>query len=88
MAKKEWFDWLKCNIVEIIILILVLVLVVKAFIPIAVTEVSAVPMAEAPVVVEAAPVVEVPLETPAVEAPVVAEVVPSSNETAALVPAK
>ena len=31
MAKKEWLDWLKCNVLEIVILILVLVLLVNAF---------------------------------------------------------
>lgn len=31
MAKKEWLDWLKCNLLEIIILILVLALLVKVF---------------------------------------------------------
>ena len=31
MSKKEWLDWLKCNVLEIIILVLVLVLVAKVF---------------------------------------------------------
>lgn len=31
MDKKKWLDWLRCNLLEIIILILVLVLLVKVF---------------------------------------------------------
>lgn len=31
MIKKEWIDWLKCNVLEIIILIVVLMLLVKVF---------------------------------------------------------
>lgn len=31
MAKKEWLDWFKCNLLEIIILLMVLVLLVKVF---------------------------------------------------------
>lgn len=33
MAENPWVDWVKSNILEIIILILVLVLVIKAFSP-------------------------------------------------------
>ncbi len=79
MAKKEWLDWLKCNLLEIIILILVLVLVVKAFSAPIVDEVS-----KAPAVLEEAPVAEIPLETSAVEAPAVVEgsTAPPPNATA------
>lgn len=31
MAKKNWLAWLKCNVIELIILVLILVLVIKAF---------------------------------------------------------
>lgn len=57
MAKKEWCDWLKCNVLEIIILILVIVLLVKVFSAPAVEEVSQIPAA----IKEPAPIVE---ETP------------------------
>lgn len=65
---KQWLDWLKCNVLEIVILILVLVLVVKAFSAPAVEEISKVVAVE-PAALENAPVAEVP----AVEAPVIAE---------------
>lgn len=67
MAKKEWVNWLKCNVLEIVILVLVLVLLVKAFsAPVLVEEISKVPMVE-----ESANTLEaVPAEMPAEEEPV------------------
>lgn len=31
MAKTEWIEWIKCNVLEIIILILVVLLVINAY---------------------------------------------------------
>lgn len=57
MAKKEWIDWLKCNVLEIIILILVIVLLVKAFSVPAVEKVSEIPIVitEEPTVLDEIP---------------------------------
>lgn len=80
MTKDEWMGWLRCNLLEIIILILVLVLVVKTFsAPAAEMEISEVPamaVVEEPAVaeevpLEGAPAAEAPLEeTPTEEVPV------------------
>lgn len=54
MAKNnQWLDWLKCNILELVILILVLVLLVKVF--------------SAPVVEEAPSAEEINMEEPLAE---------------------
>lgn len=73
MAKKEWLGWLKCNVLEIIILILVLVLLVKVYSAPAVENLPALPevTAEEPLTEAAAPAVPVEgavtEETPAAE---------------------
>ncbi len=49
MAKQnEWLAWLKCNVLEVIILILVLVLVIKAFSGPVPTEINDVQIMEEP----------------------------------------
>ena len=64
VEKKQWLNWLKCNVLEIVILVLVLVLLVKVF---------SAPVAEAPtiteVVTEETPQLlpAVPTENPLVE---------------------
>lgn len=71
MAKNEWMDWLKCNVLEIVILILVLVLLVKVFSVPAVEKVSiitgATTIAE-PLAKEAIP--ESPVKNATAETPV------------------
>ena len=66
MAENNWLGWLKCNLIEIVILILVLVLVVKAFSPDApATEIAVQESAvEVPTEITRTVVVEVPMKSP------------------------
>ncbi len=75
---KQWLNWVKCNVLELIILILVLVLLVKAFsAPVVEGAALEVPVGE--VLTEGTPVAEIPAP-PTAEPPL--EVVPV-EETAA-----
>ena len=71
MAKNEWVDWLKCNVLEIIILILVLVLLVKGFSAPAVQEVNkSLTIEEPPAASGEIPAAEVPAEGAVTAAPI------------------
>ncbi|MEK6968879.1 MAG: hypothetical protein AABW48_00450 [Nanoarchaeota archaeon] len=71
MAKNEWLDWLKCNVLEAVILIVVLVLLVKGFSAPAAIEVSETLAVEgsAEVLPEETPVGAVTVEVPTEEIP-------------------
>lgn len=77
MTKKEWYDWLKCNILEIIILILVIVLLVKVYSAPAVENIPAItavavgePLTEEPVSVAETPTETLPSPEATEETPV------------------
>lgn len=77
MAKDEWVEWIKCNILEIIILFLVLALVVKAY------SIEIMPQGQEEVpTVEEAPQTEVQ-EAPLEETPYIETEVKESAEESA-----